>query len=515
MSRARAIPGTRRLAAAVATLASLVTLSESAHASPLFELVGGVGDRAGFNGRAAGASAASAYFNPALLPKAAEGFATGVLVLSDAIELSVDGRGDVDVPVEYRGATQGNGSPFLQPSLPTAWLREGCTAPQCDLPLLARPRQSAGSSGHTRTYQLIGFATQAIGPQLVLGLYGLVPLRQFTAGHSFFVDEREQFFTNSLHAELYADRLTATSLALGLGSQVFERLSIGMSFTLGLHNTASSVSFVGNADDLGNTLVVSNEVGVETEFSPHLGISYDPLDRLHLSLTAHSIQQFDIVTSISTLLPNGNKQTATRTQVHDYLPWRFGFGASVDLIAPEPDEPANGHALSLVASGILGLWSTYRDRQGERPLDAYAWSNTVTVALGLRHSYGQVRSFLDAQFVPTPVPLQTGRTNYVDNDRVSASGGVEYEFTLFSSQWRLGLQAQIHTLLRRYQRKIDPLTAADATQLVRDEFPDDAIDARGEPIPSAAGLQTNNPGWPGFASHGVLGGGGITLALLF
>jgi hypothetical protein len=49
---------------------------------------------------------------------------------------------------------------------------------------------------------------------------------------------------------------------------------------------------------------------------------------------------------------------------------------------------------------------------------------------------------------------------------------------------------------------------------VRDELPDDAVDTRGQPIQSAAGLQTNNPGWPGFSSSGFLFGAGVNLALL-
>jgi hypothetical protein len=87
----------------------------------------------------------------------------------------------------------------------------------------------------------------------------------------------------------------------------------------------------------------------------------------------------------------------------------------------------------------------------------------------LRSSDG-TRAFLDAMFVPTLVPLQTGRNNYVDNDRISTAAGFDYDFKAF--------------------------------------------DSRGRPIPSAAGLQTNNPGWPGFASSGMLFGGGVNLALL-
>jgi hypothetical protein len=493
------------------------SFAAAAHASPLFELVGGVGDNAGFNGRATGASAASSYFNPALLPRATPGFTTGVFVLNDAIELSLDGRGDVDIPMAYRGATHADGSVFTQPSLPTSWLRQGCKPPQCSLPLAAQPRQSAGSSGQTHTYQMLGLVRQLLGPRLVLGLYGFIPLSSFTTAHSFFVDEREQFFTNSLHAELYSDRLTATSLALGLGAQVSKRLSVGVSFTLGLHSATTASSFVGNADNLRSTLVVSNDVGVQTELAPHLALSYDVIDRVHLSATAHSIQKFDVATGVSTLLPNGNKQTAQLEEVHDYLPWRFGLGVAVDVLSDGLDVMVDAHELSLCAGAVLGTWSGYRDRQGARPSGAYAWSNTVSLAFGARHSYGHLRSFLDVEYVPTPVPLQTGRTNYVDNNRIGTSGGVDYQFKAFTNQWRVGVQAQLHVLMQRYQQKLDPTAAGNRrrSDLVRDEFPDDAVDTRGEPIPSAANLQTNNPGWPGFSSRGLLTGGGVTLALLF
>ena len=172
----------------------------------------------------------------------------------------------------------------------------------------------------------------------------------------------------------------------------------------------------------------------------------------------------------------------------------------------------------MCATGIYSLWSNYIDRQGERPVAPYEWANTLDVTVGLRHSYGPLRSFLDVQYVPSPVPLQTGRTNYVDNDRVSTALGLDYEFEVFEGTWRVGVQGQAHVLLERSQQKLDPLTAdpsIDRAQLVRDEFPDDAVDARGQPIASATGLQTNNPGWPGFSSRGILGGAGVTLGLLF
>jgi long-chain fatty acid transport protein len=49
---------------------------------------------------------------------------------------------------------------------------------------------------------------------------------------------------------------------------------------------------------------------------------------------------------------------------------------------------------------------------------------------------------------------------------------------------------------------------------VKDELPDDA-QISGDPVPSAGGLQTNNPGWPGFSSGGWMLGGTLYVAVAF
>lgn len=48
-----------------------------------------------------------------------------------------------------------------------------------------------------------------------------------------------------------------------------------------------------------------------------------------------------------------------------------------------------------------------------------------------------------------------------------------------------------------------------------DELPDDARDAYGQPIAQAAGLQTGNPGFPGFQSWGHLVAIGVDAKWLF
>ena len=83
----------------------------------------------------------------------------------------------------------------------------------------ARPRQGQGSSGVARTYLTLGFVKSLVKDRLTLGLYAMLPISNFTTAQGFYPDQREALFTNSLHPELYGDRLTAVSIVFGGGVQ--------------------------------------------------------------------------------------------------------------------------------------------------------------------------------------------------------------------------------------------------------------------------------------------------------
>src|SRR4051794_25115870 len=81
------------------TLLALSLTTRTVEASPLFELVGSGFGGGGLNGRVYGASAASTYFNPALLPQAKQGLEVGVFGLHDDIDVKLLPRGSaVDIP---------------------------------------------------------------------------------------------------------------------------------------------------------------------------------------------------------------------------------------------------------------------------------------------------------------------------------------------------------------------------------------------------------------------------------
>lgn len=496
----------RRFLFSLAASAAIGALSPGAGASPLFELVGAASGTGGYNARATGAGAASAYFNPALLSRSEQAFELGVFVLSDQIGMTLDARTHGNVPLIVGGRTlvDPSSDPISNQTVPTEWLQFGCRTGTCTPPFEARPRQAAGSSGNVNAYASIGLVSRLIKDRLVIGLHALVPIGDFTKAYSFYNDEREQVFSNSLHPEMYADRLSAMSLAFGASSRIIDRLSAGVSFTLAVAANASSYNYVREAADY-NKLLMSNDIHVRAGVSPQFGLAYDVLDRLRLTATAHTPQSFDVNFRIRATLPDGKESRATRHEVYSYMPWQLGLGASADVVKSEQ------HTVSVVGNVKYALWSTYLDRHGESPGrqgNQFEFKDVFSETLGVRYSRGNWMGFLDATYVPTPVPPQTGRTNYVDNDRLGGVLGGEYRFSIAKVPFKVGLQTQVQRLIPRYQRKDDAL--------IVDELPDGTIDSiNQQPVASAPGLQTNNPGWPGFKSEGWITGGSLTATLMY
>jgi hypothetical protein len=481
-------------------------------ASPVFELAGGVGGEGGLSGRTVPGGASSTYYNPALLVDAEAGLTVGVFVLDEQIGISLDARPGprYDVPGGIENATYADGSRWRNYPIPTTLLQNGRAASALNQPLAARPRQGSGSGHDVTPYQMLGLVTKLFHDRLALGLYTLIPYSKYTGADAFYSDEREQYFTNSLHPELYSDRMYATSLAFGAGYRVTDELSLGLAFTLSLRTDAFTPTYVVDAGHLQDILVDS-DVKVSAAVSPHVGVSYRPTPRSRVTATVHSPQKLQIDTNFTFLLANGVQQAASVGFTHDYMPWQVGLGSSYDFIETGTEK------LSVAATAVYARWSDYVDRHSEGPIAAYGWYDTITPVIGVRYDRGDLGTFLDATYQPTPVPPQTGRTNYVDNDRVGFDGGVDLKFTLFGTDLRVGAQIEAHRLLSRYQAKLPTPTSPDGLDhtpaLVADEVPDGSV-VGSQALAGSQGLQTNNPGWPGFGSQGWILGGGVYLSVI-
>jgi hypothetical protein len=197
--------------------------------------------------------------------------------------------------------------------------------------------------------------------------------------------------------------------------------------------------------------------------------------------------------------PNYIPQVYTLTQGNE--PTRIGLGASLASRRPvEGGRPA--WEVGLVAVGER--WSQYRDRHGETPADA--WHNTVTVVAGGNFAWRQQRISFDLGYAPSPVPDQTGRTNYVDNSRIVSSAGIESPIKVLGREIEAGFYLFGSVFVPRSVNK-------DPSRIV-DEFPDNTTYiSTGLPAAGREGLQTNNPGYPGFDSHGYMLGAGFCVRI--
>ena len=159
-------------------------------------------------------------------------------------------------------------------------------------------------------------------------------------------------------------------------------------------------------------------------------------------------------------------------------------------------------------------WSLYQDNEGNRA----GFHDTVSPAIGgfVEIGWG-VRLKSGFRYIPTPVPAQTGRTNYVDNDAFVWGIGVNKAFKLKGDHRRVcvGVFLQMQFFRPRSVEKRVPhpyRPCGPGVKEVCDEVPDTLKDPQtGHILPQARGLQTGNPGFPGFSSGGWYGVAGLQL----
>jgi long-chain fatty acid transport protein len=484
-----------------------------ASATPLLELAGSVGDRGGQQGRVAANGASAAYFNPALLVDAPMGLTLGFVVVGSRYGIRLKERADprADVPNDLANGSHSDADSSRWDGYPlgTDILQNGREASPSQSATTARPRGAKNGGDGAQTYEAIGIVAKFFDQRLSIGFYGLIPNSNFLRLSTFYVDEREQYLSNSLHPEMYSDRLAPLAMAVGGGFRVSDTFSLGLGSTFVISAVADTPVYVADAAQLTN-LVLNVDAKAKIGFALHGGFAWNPLPRWRLTGTLHAPQEQEVVAKIKFLLGSGLEQTSSIRMLFDWMPWQVSLGTSFDLVKDEE------RTVTLVGSAVYGRWSQYVDRHGNRPLPGLAWQDTLTGTLGLRSQLGKLGANLDLQYKPTPIPPQFGRTNYVDNDRLGANAGADYAFTLYDTTLRLGLSAQLFWLLQRSVKKLTPPTHADGLNrtpsLVWDEVPDDG-QVGGEPIPGARGVQTNNPGWPGFSSGGFMASAGLYLSV--
>jgi long-chain fatty acid transport protein len=489
-------PGNRlaRLAAAITII--IASGLPCAYGASFMELMGAVDTRNPYSARILPLGPQAAYFNPALLPDTAE---SGSLSLVYVGQLTNIGLQDRPTGADVSSAVYD--ARLLNP--------DGSTNRLVWRPLATGDlRQARGSSnpGNHQLYATWAISRHIIEKRLTFALYALLPATEFQGQSTFFSDEREQFFSNSLHFEMLGDRTRMYTMSFALGGKPLDWLGLGVGVTLAARSQATSYVYVADVS-YQEASEVNADLKLQMRLVPHLGFSIDALDWLRVTGTVHFSHAARVDGKSDLQLWNypydEGKDSLLQTfkLASGYEPLRASLGVAVQ-----------GKVAGAVLNGALGTqyarWSQYEDRHQENPADS--WSDTFTVTAGGNVETGRHRFGLDLAWIPTPVPAQTGRSNYVDNTRLGLGGGYEIGFPIKDKTLFIGAGLQGQFLVPRSVDK-----SLEASHPVFDEFPESIHVKTGEVMGDSDGFQSNNPGYPGFSSDGWLLAGSLFVKMEF
>jgi len=473
---------------ALITLTLITALSSAvAHSSP-FEVYG-VGARSSALGNTGSASArdySAVYYNLAALSQARHGIGGGVTYALKALEVTLTER-----PEGYDVPDLGP----LSPSVPTTYTLQS--------------RRGQDSTDHT--LNLWFGASSDLGTRdFSLGALVSLPVYHSRDQYSSaFPDERERLFSNAVSFSLLGGRVEHFVVQLGGAYQIVEWLSIGVG--------ASVIpdAFTQNAiymPDASRQDEIELNVGVRasTRWRLQGGMLFTPQERLSVGVSYRdeqymSVQGQNVVQVRGLQEGEGYPFVQEMSLAFHYSPRQFTYGVSWA-----------GERLGLTSELVYSLWSDYRGQHLERASFEDTWSPRLGLSWAL--SDGQELR-VGARYEPTPVPPQTGRTNYVDNNRGVLSVGSGHELEVYGKLLKLSWHAQGHLLLGRTDQKSLPSAVelcSSSTSALCDEVPDDTLDpVSRQPAPSAQGLQTGNPGFPGYSSGGWITQFGVEVSWSF
>ena len=472
----------------------------AAFASSTLEILGATMGGNQITARVLSHSSAATYFNPSLLPEATPKLEAGIFGLAVHSNIRLQARpAGVDVPTS------------IYNTIPTSTYGPYSTWPPLATADLPNPRSNTDADSNV-VYAAIGMVRPLAGKALVFGFHALLPVRAFLDQNGFFADEREQYFTNQLHFELLGDRLDVSSISFALGSQLNDWISIGAGIDVAILTESKVTVYVPYGANQSQ-IVLSPDIHTDSKFKPYFATTLHPTQRTSVVATLHF--PFDNRTQGENNLrfwnytyTSGNSVPQVYTISQGSEPLRFALGGSYSgRRLPDGRAPWEIGVQFLAERWSQYINRLYFDPQYAHPLDT--WNNTVSVALGGGFLWRERHVTADIGYVPSPVPDQTGRTNYVDNSRLVASAGIEGPVKFLGRHLEAGITLFASYFLPRSVTK-DP----NAAHPVLDEFPDNAtVVGSGVPVAEAVGLQTNNPGYPGYKSTGFMLGAGATFRI--
>ncbi len=366
------------------------------------------------------------------------------------------------------------------------------------------PRQDSRAPG------FVGFAvggTTSLGIDwLRVGVLAFIPLSGLGRQYTYFADEREQYFSNSLHYETYGEQLNSQQTLLAVSVRPLRWLAVAGGMRMSFDARSNSDVIVPNSEDRSlqyMDLRAETHINVSTVAAVMARV-LDQRLRFALTFRDQAVSSIEGINHVQVKGFEGTNQFPLNQPMRfnvEVVPRQFAFGVG-------------WRDRHFAASGDFTIqqWSQYRGNHDE----AAGFHDTLVTAIGggiamtrglwLRGGVG---------YRPSPVPPQTGRTNYVDNDMWILGLGASQTLKIDGNELEVAVFSQLQLATPRQdikQRLAQHPSCQSNTNAVCDEVPDTTqLPGTNTPAPQAAGLQTGNPGFPGYSSGGWVTVGGVEL----
>ena len=330
-----------------------------------------------------------------------------------------------------------------------------------------------------------------------------------------YYDEREQYYTNQLHFARFGEWQRILTGLLGVSYSPIKQLSIGVSAQLSATSKADLNLYIPEVtvEDYGLNNI-DMKLGLTAR--PIVGIQAEPLEWLALGLVWKGESYISVDGKGGLNLYNYH-ETYTNQKDQRTIPKRVNqkYKFAIDYEPMEVNASIGARYKTWNIQGVMSWdrWSKFKDEHNETPQKAVAynpvnpgdpiingkafrWSDTLNVSVNTSWKYLETtEAKIGFAYRPSPVPAQVGRTSYADADAWGISAGHHFEF---EEDFSFDLGFQFWSLLSRKVYK-DP-------RLMRDEFPDGSATNSGaegnQAVATAQGVQTNNPGFPGYSLNG-------------
>ena len=464
--------------------------------------------------------------NPALMSRFAPRGGIEFLFYKPQLSIELmDRPANADVPFVFYSSKIGDATTSKDRALPTIELKNARGNTDVE-----EARYFIGAGG-THNLGIKGFR---------LGGLILLPLPDQVSMSTYFPNEQEQYFSNKLHMVRFGEWSPIVSGMLGVSyaPPSFNYLSFGAALAISVSASASMDLYMPSiqAEDYAKS---NMNMAMALSLRPIIGIQAEPTDWMAIGLTWKLWSYMDVDGAGNMLLWNYRKPPGAETESRwepkrvsqedhdyalDYEPMELTLGIGFDFSGWE-----------IQAAVTWNHWSAYLNNHHESPQDSaqyldviadseaedsmytppvidgddYKFKETFSVTASASWQYVDwAKTTLGFGYYPSPVPAQDGRTNYVDSDVMNFALGQRFDFKLFGSKFYTQLGLQFWYMTER-------VTYKDPAKII-DEFPDDAEHIfEGTAVPSAKGLQTNNPGFPGYTVSGWMIAGAANVGMEF